>query len=144
MFRSSEDAINFAPGGVFKVDKGHQLANFADCCNDCGNCDVFCPEDGGPYVQKPRFFGSLATYQAYAGKNGFFVTGEGARRTVHGTIAGHAYRLDLDYGAGRGTLDDGVALTEIAVRMVPASSRTPNLPKPAVRASPPGASRNHQ
>jgi putative selenate reductase len=40
----------------------HQLANFADLCNDCGNCDVFCPEDGGPYIEKPRLFASLATY----------------------------------------------------------------------------------
>ena len=28
-------------------------ANFADACNECGNCDVFCPEDGGPYLSKP-------------------------------------------------------------------------------------------
>ena len=29
---------------------------WADACNDCGNCDVFCPEDGGPYIEKPRLF----------------------------------------------------------------------------------------
>ena len=43
------------PGGVFKVAKAHQLANYADACNDCGNCDVFCPEDGGPYIENPAF-----------------------------------------------------------------------------------------
>jgi putative selenate reductase len=31
-----------------------QIAVFAEACNDCGNCDVFCPEDGGPYLLKPR------------------------------------------------------------------------------------------
>jgi putative selenate reductase len=36
----------------------HQIGNFADLCNDCGNCDVFCPEDGGPHRVKPRFFAS--------------------------------------------------------------------------------------
>jgi hypothetical protein len=53
--------------------KGRQFANYADACNDCGNCDVFCPEDGGPYVEKPRFFGSLETYRKYAGANGFYI-----------------------------------------------------------------------
>jgi putative selenate reductase len=38
------------------VSEARQIANFADFCNDCGNCDVFCPEDGGPYVLKPRLF----------------------------------------------------------------------------------------
>ncbi len=38
------------------VGEARQIANFADFCNDCGNCDVFCPEDGGPYVLKPRLF----------------------------------------------------------------------------------------
>ncbi len=33
-----------------------QLVHFADFCNDCGNCDVFCLEDGGPYLLKPRLF----------------------------------------------------------------------------------------
>ena len=36
--------------------EGHQIGNFAEFCNDCGNCDVFCPEDGGPYLLKPRIF----------------------------------------------------------------------------------------
>jgi putative selenate reductase len=38
------------------VHMARQLVNFADFCNDCGNCDVFCLEDGGPYLLKPRLF----------------------------------------------------------------------------------------
>ena len=44
---------------LYRAVKPTQIAIFADACNDCGNCDVFCPEDGGPYIEKPRFFGSL-------------------------------------------------------------------------------------
>ena len=65
--------VRRVPGGVLRLAKAHQLANYADACNDCGNCDVFCPEDGGPYVEKPRFFGSLETYRKYAGTNGFYI-----------------------------------------------------------------------
>jgi putative selenate reductase len=107
--------VRSLPGGVFKVAKGHQLANFADCCNDCGNCDVFCPEDGGPYVEKPRFFSSLANYEQYARSNGFHLAVDGPRRTIHGTIANRACRLDLDAEASRARFDDGVAEIEIAL-----------------------------
>ncbi len=60
----------------------HQIANWADACNDCGNCDVFCPEDGGPYIEKPRLFESLGAYLADAPRPGFFI-----RRDAAGSIA---------------------------------------------------------
>ena len=60
----------------------HQIANWADACNDCGNCDVFCPEDGGPYIEKPRLFESLGAYLADAPRPGFFI-----RRDALGSIA---------------------------------------------------------
>ena len=60
----------------------HQIANWADACNDCGNCDVFCPEDGGPYIEKPRLFESLGAYLADAPRPGFFL-----RRDAAGSIA---------------------------------------------------------
>ena len=69
----AEGGVKRVAGGVLQLAKAHQLANYADACNDCGNCDVFCPEDGGPYVEKPRFFGSLETYRKYAGGNGFYI-----------------------------------------------------------------------
>jgi putative selenate reductase len=101
------------PGGVFKVAKAHQLANYADACNDCGNCDVFCPEDGGPYIEKPRFFGSLETYRKYAGRNGFYLAFEHNRTTIYGTIAGTSYTLSVSLPAGRAWFDDGLAEIEI-------------------------------
>ena len=99
----------------FAIGETHQLANYADACNDCGNCDVFCPEDGGPQVEKPRFFGSLESYRKSAGRNGFFLEQHDGRRTIHGTIDGRPYRLELDSAAGRGVFDDGVAVTDIAL-----------------------------
>ena len=57
----------------------HQIGIFADACNDCGNCDVFCPEHGGPNLAKPRFHGSYEGYLAAAPREGVFV-----RRTASG------------------------------------------------------------
>ena len=99
----------------FVIGEAHQLANYADACNDCGNCDVFCPEDGGPQVQKPRFFGSLESYRKHAGRNGFFLEHDGPRRTIHGTIDGRPYRLELDAPAGQAVFHDGVAVTHLAL-----------------------------
>ncbi len=57
--------------GTLEITKRHQLATWADFCNECGNCDVFCPEDGGPYVMKPRFFGTADDWRELSGQDGF-------------------------------------------------------------------------
>ena len=36
--------------------KRHQIVCYADACNDCGNCEVFCPDLGAPQRIKPRAF----------------------------------------------------------------------------------------
>jgi putative selenate reductase len=77
--------------GELRFDKKHQLANFADFCNECGNCDVFCPEDGGPYIVKPRFFGSRAFWAENRERDGFFIEGG----SVHGRFSGREYALSL-------------------------------------------------
>ena len=76
-------------GGAFKIERERQWANFADFCNDCGNCDVFCPEDGGPYKVKPRFFGTLADWRSFDHLDGFYIT----RQTIHARMRGHEYTV---------------------------------------------------
>jgi putative selenate reductase len=44
----------------------------ADFCNDCGNCDTFCPEHEGPYLQKPRFFFNQRNFHSSHGLYGFY------------------------------------------------------------------------
>ncbi|MCA9716080.1 MAG: glutamate synthase [Myxococcales bacterium] len=103
------------PGGRWTVEastpltleKKHQIGNFADFCNECGNCDVFCPEDGGPYVMKPRFFGSRGDWELFAQRDGFFLEREGATLRVYGRFSGRGYIVELDAAAQRGR--DGVA-----------------------------------
>ncbi len=57
--------------GTLTVTESLQYATFADFCNECGNCDVFCPEDGGPYAIKPRLFGTAADWRRFADRDGF-------------------------------------------------------------------------
>ena len=84
--------------GVLRLGKKTQYANFADFCNECGNCDIFCPEDGGPYIVKPRFFGSLADFRAFTQLDGFFICSGGTE--VHARISGQSFHLVLALDGG--------------------------------------------
>jgi putative selenate reductase len=81
--------------GALVIRERHQIGNFADFCNDCGNCDVFCPEDGGPYVLKPRLFVSRERWAMPPVQDGFFVEREGDHDTVLGRFEGAEYGLAI-------------------------------------------------
>jgi len=99
-------------GGQFTIRESHQIATFADACNDCGNCDVFCPEDGGPYIEKPRFFGSIESWQKWKDLSGF-VLHRGKRGPVmHGRFKDIECSLSVDDRSGTSQLDvSGCTLT---------------------------------
>ena len=80
-----------------KLAKKYQIANFADFCNECGNCDIFCPEDGGPFLLKPRFFGSKETFREFNHRDGFYierVETDDQASTVFSRFDGKEYRLE--------------------------------------------------
>jgi putative selenate reductase len=103
-------------GGRFEVRELHQIATFQDFCNDCGNCDTFCPEDGGPYLEKPRFFGSLATFRGLADRDGFCIEGRQETEAMRGRLGGIEYRLDVDRQTDRAVFTDGRVTLELRHR----------------------------
>ncbi|RBP05675.1 putative selenate reductase [Roseiarcus fermentans] len=123
--------------GSVWVRKPHQIGAFADVCNECGHCDVLCPEDGGPYKSKPLFFGSRETFEAAPHRDGFVVEpgpegaamlgrfrGETVRveRTSAGVrYSGQGFDLALDPGdvAGSvsGAADGPVDLTRLRIML---------------------------
>ncbi len=100
-------------GGRFEVRERHQIGTFQDFCNDCGNCDTFCPEDGGPYLEKPRFFGSLAAFRERGTLDGFCVDVRQAEDAMWGRLRGVEYRLDVDRGVDRAVFTDGRVTLEL-------------------------------
>ncbi|MGE5127773.1 MAG: 4Fe-4S dicluster domain-containing protein, partial [Betaproteobacteria bacterium] len=88
-------------GGRFEVRERHQIATFQDFCNDCGNCDTFCPEDGGPYLEKPRFFGTLADFRRRQDLDGFCVERSEGPVVMWGRIGRVEHRLEVDRAADR-------------------------------------------
>jgi putative selenate reductase len=74
------------------LEQPRQFINFADFCNDCGNCDVFCPEDGGPYLRKPRVFIDRARWAADAPRDAILIEAD----AVTGRFDGVEYRGDQE------------------------------------------------
>lgn len=102
--------VEVRPAARYEAAREHQLANFADFCNECGNCDVFCPEDGGPYRVKPRFFSHDGSYREALAHDGFYlerVLPRGVR--MRGRIDGIEHTLVRVPGAPDRFEDDGVA-----------------------------------
>lgn len=81
----------------------HQLATFMDFCNACGNCDVFCPEDGGPYRMKPHWFGGRASFEADPHTDGFYLE---SREVIVGRIEGAVSRLAVNRDARTARYED--------------------------------------
>ena len=38
------------------IEQENQIFNIGDFCNECGNCNTFCPTSGAPYKTKPKFY----------------------------------------------------------------------------------------
>ena len=63
-----------------------QILNFADFCNDCGNCDVFCLEDGGPYILKPRLFVNRKRWEQDAPRDAVLVEADAISGRFDGAV----------------------------------------------------------
>jgi putative selenate reductase len=61
-------------GAGFKIATDHQLAVFQGACNECSNCEVYCPEEGAPFRRKERIFPDLRAFRA-SGWDGFVKSG---------------------------------------------------------------------
>lgn len=48
--------FSFNQVDTFVIRQENQILNIGDFCNECGNCDTFCPTNGAPYKTKPHFY----------------------------------------------------------------------------------------
>ena len=80
-------------GEDFVLEKPAQIANLADFCNECGDCDTYCPEYGGPFIEKPRFFFSKASYEQFSKYDGFYFVDP---HCIRGRMGGKEYLLAIN------------------------------------------------
>lgn len=106
-----------------EVERGgrvtHQIGVLADACNDCGNCDVFCPEQGAPNLSKPRFHLTRAGYLEDAPRDGLFAARTETGLEAWGRVGGrevHVREGDGEAPPGRDPLAaDLLALARAAI-----------------------------
>jgi putative selenate reductase len=125
-----DQGLNVTPGETrrFEINETMQIACYADFCNECGNCDTFCPEYGGPYIKKPTFFGSEASWRAAAPRDGFVVGRADGQTWLLGRIRGLVHRLTME--GDRVTYNDGtIELIADGADVAPRVARF--LPTPA-------------
>lgn len=48
---------------LFEVKQKYQILNIANFCNECGNCDTFCPTSDAPYKQKPKIYLTISSFK---------------------------------------------------------------------------------
>ncbi|MCJ7554729.1 MAG: putative selenate reductase subunit YgfK [Ignavibacteriaceae bacterium] len=69
----SKNKIKSDVSDYLNITQSVQIINIADFCNECGNCNTFCPTNGAPYKTKPRFH---LSENSFASEDcGYFISG---------------------------------------------------------------------
>ncbi len=61
----------------------NQILHIEGLCNECGNCEVFCPYDSDPAKDKFTLFWSETEFDKYTGQEGYVYTGENTLKMRH-------------------------------------------------------------
>jgi putative selenate reductase len=67
-----DNAIEIQDDKLFEVKQVYQILNIANFCNKCGNCNTFCPSNSAPYIEKPRFYLTISSFNSV--KEGYFMS----------------------------------------------------------------------
>lgn len=78
--RNENGEISCEDDGIFEINQRYQIFHIADFCNECGNCNTFCPTSGAPYKEKPKFY--LTTESFNKAEEGYFLSDLDDRKTL--------------------------------------------------------------
>lgn len=92
--------IERSTGAGFEIREAHQLAVVEGACNECSNCEVYCPEEGAPFVVKERLFASPDAFAREAHLDGFY-RDDG---TLHARLGGVEMQFVPDPEQNRATV----------------------------------------
>jgi putative selenate reductase len=101
--------MSLTPGEGFAIAEPHQLGLFAGACNECSNCEVYCPESGAPFRVKERLFPTEAAF-AESTDDGFWCwDGE-----LRARLGGRVLDLRVDEAANWAFVDAGDLSLELS------------------------------
>jgi len=76
----------------FVIRQGIQILNIDNFCNECGNCDTFCPTQEAPYKSKPKVFLTRGSFDDAS--TGYYLENKGNRTRLLGKTAGNPSVLE--------------------------------------------------
>jgi putative selenate reductase len=79
----------------YAILESHQLAVFEGACNECSNCEIYCPESGAPFVEKEIVFLTHISFDEST-LDGFCRAGD----TLYARLGGREYELEIDADGG--------------------------------------------
>jgi len=85
MLKISENKFEITEMKTFSAAQKYQIINISDFCNECGNCNTFCPTKDAPYKIKPRF--SLTEKSFNEEDNVYFISGNEIRFKINGSVS---------------------------------------------------------
>jgi putative selenate reductase len=65
---------------IFEVKQPYQIINIANFCNECGNCNTFCPTNSAPYKEKPKFYLTASSFNH--SEEGYFLEKNENKKTL--------------------------------------------------------------
>jgi Pyruvate/2-oxoacid:ferredoxin oxidoreductase delta subunit len=115
-------------GAGFTIRKTHQLAVLEGACNECSNCEVYCPEQGAPFKVKEQVFLTLDDFKRVPSLDGFCRVENVLHARLNGlemqfepepernraSVRGEGFRLELGwepFEVREGRLSDSEELT---------------------------------
>ncbi len=99
----SGQGITREAGAGFNIHETHQLAVIHASCNECSNCEVYCPEEGAPFLIKEHIFLNREEFAESAGTDGFYRDGD----VLHARLEGNEFTFVPDPEGNGGTASGG-------------------------------------
>jgi putative selenate reductase len=90
--------ISNFPIKVEGLQDSNQILHIEGLCNECGNCEVFCPYDSDPAKDKFTLFWSETEFHKYTNMEGYVYTGENTLKIRHRE---DVYDLVMEEGVAR-------------------------------------------
>jgi putative selenate reductase len=103
----------------FIIKQGNQISNIGDFCNECGNCDTFCPTSGAPYKTKPHFYLTEESFNSE--ETGYYLNNDSLKFKSNGDIELLSFKDDiLIYESGKVVVkfnQDDFSVTDISFKL---------------------------
>jgi putative selenate reductase len=94
VLRAKGDQTEVVEEREFRADQKYQISVLTDFCNECGNCETFCPTAGEPYRDKPRLYLHRPDFENQD-ENAFMMFRNGDTITVEARWGGETHRLEV-------------------------------------------------